>query len=89
MFVGVAMMYSVYVRSSWWAYRRVFVLCLENSVVCHMVSSSHPRRLAKDSGFWNRIISLEARAMKRSKIGTQLYIPVIFIGYAILLGTVQ
>ena len=49
----------------------------------HSLPSYRP---PKDAGFLNRFTSLEARAVKRAKLGTQLYLPIIFIGYAVLLG---
>ena len=38
------------------------------------------------AGSTNRLGALEARATKRANLGQTLYLPVIFIGYALLLG---
>ena len=49
----------------------------------HVVSF---RRSCNTAGSMNRLGALEARATKRAKVGQTLYLPVIFIGYGLLLG---
>ena len=36
----------------------------------------------------SRLAALEARAMKRATLVTILYLPIVFTGYAVLLGTI-
>ena len=47
--------------------------------------SSDYSKHSKASVFY-RLVALEARATKRANLGLQLYLPVIFITYGILLG---
>lgn len=45
-------------------------------------------RVHQEAGIINRLSALEARAYRRAKLVQMLYLPLIFVVYGILLGTV-
>jgi hypothetical protein len=45
-------------------------------------------RVHQEAGVINRLAALEARAYRRAKLMQTLYLPIIFVVYGLLLGTV-
>ena len=45
-------------------------------------------RVHQEAGIINRVSALEARAYRRAKLVQMLYLPLIFVVYGVLLGTV-
>lgn len=58
----------------------------EREIKLALILSSRRRSDINTAGSMNRLGALEARATKRAKLGQMLYLPVIFIGYGLLLG---